>query len=405
MWALLGERFVVQIRRDTSANRVDDAPSELWQPMRRRTLRFDRVAISSVFGDPGEARTWSGAPYNLGRALADLGVVVDGIHPRLSQLDRYWIAARQCLRLRSRPPTSEYILRDAVARRELAHQVASAARASGFNHVLHTGTLDLPAHDAESGVRHYLYCDHTWALSLANRPERRVALRTDDQFDRLERQSYRGLTHIFTFGNYVKDNLVRHYSVPAERVTVVGSGMGPIRPYFGERRYDRPALLFVAKHLFAAKGGHLLLDAFRIAQRRIPELSLCVVGDERSRRLVPHQRNITVRAHLSWLELEALYRDATLLVQPMLNDPWGQVYLEALASRTPVIGLRRNGLPEILANGRHGFLVDADPYELAATILDALSDPERLARMGVAGQRHVLTRYSWDRVAASIALT
>ena len=91
-------------------------------------------------------------------------------------------------------------------------------------------------------------------------------------------------------------------------------------------------------------------------------------------------------------------------VQPMLNDPWGQVYLEAMASRTPVMGLNRNGLPEIVDGGRHGFLVDrADPAALAEAILCAVSDPQRLERMATAAQRHVLQNYSWNRVAERIA--
>jgi len=113
---------------------------------------------------------------------------------------------------------------------------------------------------------------------------------------------------------------------------------------------------------------------------------------------------ITFHAHLPWNALQQLYRDATLLVQPMLNDPWGQVYLEAMASRTAVMGLNRNGLPELVDGGRHGFLVDrADPMALAEAIVSAVSDAQRLERMATTAQRHVLKNYSWSRVAERIA--
>ena len=78
--------------------------------------------------------------------------------------------------------------------------------------------------------------------------------------------------------------------------------------------------------------------------------------------------------------------------------------LEAMVSRTPVMGLNRNGLPEIVDGGRHGFLVDrAEPAALAKAMLCALSDPDRLARMAAAAQRHALENYSWNRVAERIA--
>jgi glycosyltransferase involved in cell wall biosynthesis len=65
--------------------------------------------------------------------------------------------------------------------------------------------------------------------------------------------------------------------------------------------------------------------------------------------------------------------------------------------------LRRNGLPEILQGGRHGFLLDrAAPEALAATIIDAIADPARLAAMAEAGQRYVTENYSWARVAQAI---
>jgi glycosyltransferase involved in cell wall biosynthesis len=76
-----------------------------------------------------------------------------------------------------------------------------------------------------------------------------------------------------------------------------------------------------------------------------------------------------------------------------------------MASRTPVMGLNRNGLPELVDGGRHGALVDrAEPAALAEAILSAVSDPrQRLDRMASTAQRHVLGNYSWSRVAEQIA--
>jgi glycosyltransferase involved in cell wall biosynthesis len=370
-----------------------------------RRLRFDRIAMTSVFGDPLDQRTWSGAPFNLARALARLGVAVEAISPGIGTAAKLAFAARHLAAGFGGLKTTEQILRGAAARRRHAEAIARQAARRDIHHVLHTGTLDLPALDLLRGVKHYLYCDQTWALSLAHRPDASAySARARVEFDRLERDSVCGLAHIFTFGAYVRDNLIEHYGVSPDRVTAVGSGMGAIEPFFGPKRYDRPSLLFVAKHLFKAKGGALLIDAFLAAQARRPELTLTIVGDERSRGFVPDHPRIGFHAHLPREELQRLFRRATLLVQPMLNDPWGQVYLEALASRTPVLGLRRNGLPEIVCSGAYGFLVDRpEPGALADAILDALRDPGRLAIMAAEGQRHVIDNYSWGRVAERIA--
>lgn len=370
-----------------------------------RSRRFDRVLITSLFGDPRSPRTWSGVSANLATRFEALGIGVETYQPRLNPVVKLVLAAGYPLAGYGKLVNGEQILRCGQARRRHAAQLATAAEQLKCDAVLHTGALDLPPADLPRGVKHYLYCDQTWALSLRYRPDassysRKARL----EFERLERESLAGLAHIFTFAENVRDHIVEHYGVPEERVSAIGSGMGQIEPYNGPKDYTRPALLFVAKHLFKAKGGELVVAAVHRALERRRDLTLTIVGDERSRRLVKPHPNIVFRDHLPWAELQGLFRSATLLVQPMLNDPWGQVYLEALLSRTPVMGLARNGLPEIVEGGRHGFLVARpDPDELANAIVAALMDPDRLARMGQSGQRRVLNSYSWDRVAEAIA--
>jgi len=368
-----------------------------------RTPRFDHVAITSVFGNPRELRTWSGAPANVASGLERLGVTVKELQPHLGKAAKLGIALRDMLAGRGRPVSTEQILRSLTTRRALAAQVAAQARSVRATNVLHTGTLDLLP-DRSDGLQHYLYCDHTWALARRHHIHAtQYTERALDAFEQAERQSLDGVAHVFTFGAYVRDNLISHYGLAPDRVTAVGSGMGAIQPWHEAKNFAQPRLLFVAKHLFQAKGGVLLLEAFRIARKRRRDLALTIVGDPRSRAFVPDVAGIEFRDHLPWDELQRLYRDATLLVQPMLNDPWGQVYLEAMISRTPVMGLARNGLPELVDGGRHGFLVDrADPESLAEAILSALSDPHRLESMAERAQAYVLATHSWDRVAERI---
>jgi glycosyltransferase involved in cell wall biosynthesis len=378
-----------------------DASAAFASVTRARTPRFERVAVSSVFGDPRAPGTWSGAPANVAAALERLGVVVDSIRPKIGGLARARAALVEFLAGRGRPLSSEQVLRSLGVRRRLSVQVEEQAAMLGTRQVLHFGTFDLSGAASTREVSHFLYCDHTWALSRRHHVHAdRYTTRALRAFEEAERESLAGVEHVFTFGAYVRDNLITHYGLPPDHVTAVGSGMGAIEPYTGAKDYRRPRLLFVAKHLFQAKGGTLLLEAFELARRRRDDLQLAIVGDERSRRFVPPTRGVTFHAHLPWAELQRLYRESTLLVQPMLNDPWGQVYLEAMLSRTPVMGLARNGLPELVDGGRHGFLVDrAGPDALAKAILCALSDPARLERMAAVGQHYVLSTHSWDRVA------
>src|SRR3954471_470992 len=275
-----------------------------------RKPRFDQVAITSVFGNPRELRTWSGAPANVASALERQGVVVKEIQPRIGKVGKIGVALTDMLAGRGRPVSTEQVLRSLTTRRHLATQVAEAAQRLDVRNVIHTGTLDLLPGVGSRDLRHYLYCDHTWALARRHHVYAdRYTERAMRAFEDAERQSLDGVTHAFTFGAYVRDNLIHHYGLPPDRVTGVGSGMGAIQPWHGAKDFSRPRLLFVAKHLFQAKGGVLLLEAFRLAKRQRSDPPLPIVGDPRSRAFVPDAAGIDFRAHLPWDDLQRLYRE------------------------------------------------------------------------------------------------
>src|SRR5215218_1895479 len=156
--------------------------------------RFERVAVSCVFGDPRDASSWSGAPANVSNAMARLGVSVEAIYPRLGKLTKLGIAARDMLAGHGRPISSEQILRSPRARRRMANEVAQQARQLGVRHVLHTGTFDLPASDLIQGTKHYLYCDHSWALARRHHVHaQRYTDRALRAFEDTEREALAGL--------------------------------------------------------------------------------------------------------------------------------------------------------------------------------------------------------------------
>src|SRR5579862_2111145 len=162
--------------------------------LRRRELRFDRVALTSVFGDPLNPLTWSGAPCRLAAALTQHGVAVEGFHPKDSRIGRILGAGRYVAAGYGIPRTSEQILRNESTRARHADQVAEFIARRDIRHVLHTGTLDLPAFDLRRHVKHYLYCDHTWSLALPWRADAaRLSDKARDEYERLERESLLGL--------------------------------------------------------------------------------------------------------------------------------------------------------------------------------------------------------------------
>jgi radical SAM protein with 4Fe4S-binding SPASM domain len=107
-------------------------------------------------------------------------------------------------------------------------------------------------------------------------------------------------------------------------------------------------------------------------------------------------------------ELPALYRLARAFVLAPESDPddvegFGVALLEASASALPVVSTRTGGVPEAVEDGVTGLLVPpGDPEALAAALAKTLDDPALAARLGEAGRRRALERFSWARLADDV---
>lgn len=365
----------------------------------------DHFVLAS-YGDPESRKTWSGTPYNLMMAFRRLGYSVSGVN---SLTDNNLVKLSHLAVHKIRYPTTNFRVGPA-ARSHSAGRVARAA--AGCSKVLHTSLYHLPLRSPSPAQEQYLYLDFTWDLELkmdlSNQEGEKRRMSADEQkVEYLNKAAYAQITHFFSISDFVRDNLVEHYSIPFEKITVVGTGINleflqPVPPK-DETRRD---LLFSSKIVggWEYKGGALLLEAFQIARRQVPDLTLTVVGLEEYAERVKGVPGVTAHGYVSWEELLALFRGATLYAMPALREPWGLVYLEALACQTPVLGLNRLAFPEISGHGQYGFIAEAaTPEAVAQEIVAAVSNPERLRQMGEAGRRRCQEHFTWDHVASAIA--
>jgi trehalose synthase len=108
------------------------------------------------------------------------------------------------------------------------------------------------------------------------------------------------------------------------------------------------------------------------------------------------------------LEINALVRGSTIVLQKSIREGFGLTVTEALWKRKPVIGGAVGGIKLQIINGVNGFLVHS--LEGAAQrALQLLDDPELCRKMGEAGYQHVkqnflLTRHVKDYLLVILAL-
>ena len=87
-----------------------------------------------------------------------------------------------------------------------------------------------------------------------------------------------------------------------------------------------------------------------------------------------------------------------VVVVPSIFEGFGYSAVEAQAVGRPVVGSRASSLPEVVAEGRSGILVEpGEPRALATALGDLLTDPSRRQSMGREGERFV-ERFAAPRI-------
>jgi len=166
------------------------------------------------------------------------------------------------------------------------------------------------------------------------------------------------------------------------------------------------------------KGVHLAIDAARKVGLPIVVAGKCNEAAEQeyfAREVAPR-----LGRGVDWIgpvgpedKMDLLARARCLVNPVQWSEPFGIVMVEASACGTPVVAIRNGSVPEVVADGRTGVVVD-DPSELPEAIrwsrgIDPAECRARAKRMFdteamVAGYEQVYRRVAADRVSSSPAL-
>ncbi len=192
------------------------------------------------------------------------------------------------------------------------------------------------------------------------------------------------------------------YQQTDETRALVEYGVDPTIPY----------VLFVGR-ITRQKGVTHLVDAIRYLPKET-QIVLCAGAPDTpeiaaelrakvdaARR--DHPRIVWIEKMVTRHETIELYSHARVFCCPSVYEPFGIINLEAMACRAPVVASATGGIKEVVMDNKTGYLVpfDQDPVtnfprdpesfarDLGARLSDLLRDPEKCARFGNAGLKHV----------------
>lgn len=152
------------------------------------------------------------------------------------------------------------------------------------------------------------------------------------------------------------------------------------------------------------KGYDVLIRAVAKARQEIHDLACIIVGaDDRGLRegLERLGDSLGLGGRLRFVGFQEKvfpYLDAMdLFVLASVDEGFGIVLLEAMASGKAVVATAVDGPPEIVEDGQSGLLVPPrDPEALAKALVELLKDPQRRAAMGRRGRERVETVFTLD---------
>jgi glycosyltransferase involved in cell wall biosynthesis len=254
-------------------------------------------------------------------------------------------------------------------------------------------------------IHHPITVDRELDLSHATTIRRRLTLRRWYGFIGMQARVAQQISRVITVSESSCRDIADQLGVEASRMAVVPVGVDEevFRP--------RPEIARVPGRLVTTasadvpmKGLVPLLEALAKMRTERDDAHLVVVGRMREGSRIPAvldrlglEGAVRFITGISDDELSALYGSAEVAAVPSLYEGFSLPAIEAMASGVPLVATTGGALPEVAGtDGETALLVPPDdPGALAAALLRALRDARLRARIGAAGRKRTLEKFTW----------
>lgn len=192
----------------------------------------------------------------------------------------------------------------------------------------------------------------------------------------------------------VKARLIADYQIPSHSITIILNGIdteyfdrekvsaGGFREKYGLQEHGR-VVSFIGRLSVTKHPEFVVAVAKQLRERGQTDVTFFIAGDgseaERVRQQIEDSGldgTVIMTGYVD--EPRTLLRDTDILFQCSEVEGLPLVILEAMAMSVPVVATRIGGIPELIDNGEHGFLLPFDENFLTASaesIIKLFSDP------------------------------
>jgi glycosyltransferase involved in cell wall biosynthesis len=171
-----------------------------------------------------------------------------------------------------------------------------------------------------------------------------------------------------------------------------------------KQKYKGKTVLLSVGNLKDIKGHQFVIQILPDLLKIYPDIYYLIVGDGEERQNLENQiRNLKLDNFVQFVgsvkhnQVLEYMNITDIFVLPSYNEGFGAVYIEAMSLARPTVGCKTQGIEDCITHMKNGFLVEPkNPDDLLNCIRYILDNPEKVKEIALAGQKHVLGKFTWD---------
>ncbi len=223
-----------------------------------------------------------------------------------------------------------------------------------------------------------------------------ISTRQENKFDNFLYQMVFKDTHAILLSKYLYPDVEKYFH--KSKVYYCPNGIPDASKLRETKEKSNIVELLFLSNLIESKGVFVLLEACSILKNRKIDFHCTYAGDEGNVNIQQFNKKVNelnLNNFVSYVgkkygkEKEMLFSKSDIFVFPTYYEyeTFGIVNLEAMQHYLPVVSTFEGGIPDVIENGKTGFLVKQKDAEALANKLEILiTNPELRQQMGKAGR-------------------
>ncbi|MBR2023320.1 MAG: glycosyltransferase family 4 protein [Clostridia bacterium] len=220
--------------------------------------------------------------------------------------------------------------------------------------------------------------------------------------------------HLIAVGEQVKKNVVEFYGLPSSQVTVIHNA---VEPFIGEIqpvptlqawRKDGCVIAGYSGRLSPVKGLEYFVQAMPIVKQSVPNAKFAIVGDgEEKARLTELVKALEMENDVVFLgyrtDVQNVIGQMDVIVLPSLTEGLPLTPIEAFSVGRPVVATAVDGTPEVVQDGKNGYLISTkNAGEIADKLIQLMLDKRQRICFGESAKQRYEEEFSFAMYAKRI---